>query len=224
MELKPGTLIVAQMHYHPSTNQAANKQPDPFKLQLRTTNVKPEYDLVFALIGNFSKPQQSGTGIVSDPNDPNSLSSFNIPANTSGKTITMRFTLPPMLNNAPTPHTYIYGVGAHMHYVGVKQTINMHRAIPTGDDPKEECMLSVPRWDFNWQQGYAYDVSDITKLPGMSPFDSLDIKCTYDNSMNNPFVVDALKDQGLSQPRDVQLGETTLDEMCLGVFEAVFKR
>lgn len=224
MEMKPGALVVAQMHYHPSTNQAANAQPDPFKLQLRTTTAPPEYNLVFALIGNFAKPVQNGTGILSDVNDPNSLSAFSIPANTSGKTITMRFTLPPMLNNAPTPHTYIYGVGAHMHYVGVKQTINMHRAIPTGDDPKEECMLSVPRWDFNWQQAYAYDVPDITKLPGMSPFDSLDIKCTYDNTMNNPAVADALKDQGLTAPRDVSLGETTLDEMCLGVFEAVYKR
>jgi len=224
MELKPGTLIVAQMHYHPSSDANANKQPDPFKLQLRATTTQPEYNLVFALIGNFAQPLQNGTGIYADPGDPNALSSFKIPANTKDKTVTMRFTLPPMINNAPTPHLYIYGVGAHMHYVGVKENVTIHRAIPTGDDPKDECLLSVPRWDFNWQQAYAYDVPDITKLPGMSPFDSFDIKCTYDNTMGNPFVVGALKDQGLSQPRDVNLGETTLDEMCLGVFEAVYKK
>jgi hypothetical protein len=40
----------------------------------------------------------------------------------------------------------------------------------------------------------------------------------YDNSMENQFVVNALKQQGLSAPRDVYMGETTLDEMCLGAF------
>ncbi len=31
-------------------------------------------------------------------------------------------------------------------------------------------------------------------------------------------------EQGLSQPTDVKLGETTLDEMCLGVYEILYKR
>jgi hypothetical protein len=36
--------------------------------------------------------------------------------------------------------------------------------------------------------------------------------------MQNAFVADALFEQGLTAPRDVVLGEETLDEMCLGVF------
>jgi hypothetical protein len=35
--------------------------------------------------------------------------------------------------------------------------------------------------------------------------------------MGNPFVQRALTEQGLTEPRDVALGEETLDEMCLGV-------
>jgi hypothetical protein len=31
-------------------------------------------------------------------------------------------------------------------------------------------------------------------------------------------VAQALQQQGLTEPRDVGLGEATLDEMCLGVF------
>jgi hypothetical protein len=61
-------------------------------------------------------------------------------------------------------------------------------------------------------------------LPGLSPFDTITLKCTYDNSMGNSKVVQALKEQGLSAPKDVHLGETTLDEMCLGVYEILFKR
>jgi hypothetical protein len=36
--------------------------------------------------------------------------------------------------------------------------------------------------------------------------------------MGNQFVQSALAEQGLSAPRDVRLGEATLDEMCLGIF------
>jgi hypothetical protein len=50
------------------------------------------------------------------------------------------------------------------------------------------------------------------------------MKCTYDNTLGNPKVVQALKEQGLSQPKDVSLGETTLDEMCLGAYEVIFRR
>jgi hypothetical protein len=44
------------------------------------------------------------------------------------------------------------------------------------------------------------------------------MRCTYDNSLGNGFVGQALQDQGLKQPIDVHLGEQTLNEMCLGVF------
>ena len=43
------------------------------------------------------------------------------------------------------------------------------------------------------------------------------MRCTYNNSMSNPFVAAALAEQGLDGPVDVYLGEETLDEMCLGV-------
>jgi hypothetical protein len=47
------------------------------------------------------------------------------------------------------------------------------------------------------------------------------MQCRYDNSMGNPNVRDALREQGLDAPRDVSMGEATLDEMCLGVFGVV---
>jgi hypothetical protein len=46
----------------------------------------------------------------------------------------------------------------------------------------------------------------------------LTFKCTYDNTMGNPKVVEALASQGIDTPHDVVLGENTLDEMCLGAF------
>lgn len=50
------------------------------------------------------------------------------------------------------------------------------------------------------------------------PGDVLRIKCTYDNTLDNAKVGASLLDRGLTLPQDVKLGETTLDEMCLGAF------
>ena len=49
------------------------------------------------------------------------------------------------------------------------------------------------------------------------------MRCTYDNSMDNPYVQKALQDQNLTSPVDVFLGEQTLDEMCLSALAIVYK-
>jgi hypothetical protein len=94
--------------------------------------------------------------------------------------------------------------------------IGITRAAP-GSEPADECLLQTPNWDFNWQRGYLYDVP-IEQAPSARAGDIINLRCTYDNSLNNSFVVEALEHQGLTEPRDVLLGEATLDEMCLGVF------
>ena len=48
------------------------------------------------------------------------------------------------------------------------------------------------------------------------------MRCTYDNTLNNPGVVEALGQQGLEEPVEVRLGEETLDEMCLGIYGIAF--
>ncbi len=54
--------------------------------------------------------------------------------------------------------------------------------------------------------------------PTLEPGAVLALRCTSDNSLSNGFVQAALREQGLTKPRDVALGEETLDEMCLGSF------
>jgi hypothetical protein len=99
-----------------------------------------------------------------------------------------------------------------MHYVGRGMRITLEHE--SGDS---ECLIETPAWDFNWQRGYAYDAT-YDQLPTMLGGDTLRMRCDYDNSMDNRFVVQALDDQGLSEPVDVPLGEDTLNEMCLGAF------
>ena len=100
--------------------------------------------------------------------------------------------------------------------------ISVERKSPTASDPASECLLQTPKWDFNWQRGYDYDGA-IDALPGLVAGDVLTFRCTYDNSLQNPFVKQALMQQMLSAPKDVTLGESTLDEMCLGALNVIYK-
>lgn len=91
------------------------------------------------------------------------------------------------------------------------------------EQPDEECLLKTPGWDFQWQRFYEYDTA-IEDLPFIRPGDTFEFKCTYDNSMDNPFVREALMEQGLTEPHDVVLGDQTLDEMCLIALTILYKQ
>jgi len=88
--------------------------------------------------------------------------------------------------------------------------------------PAQECLLHIPRWDFNWQRLYRFD-GPFEQLPMVRGGDKLRLRCTYNNSLNNPFVAKALADVGLSAPVDVGLGAQTLDEMCLAIVQVLYK-
>src|SRR5262249_33839906 len=144
---------------------------------------------------------------------------FRIPAGSPSHTETMRLTLPATINGVPTPELAVLGVGGHMHYVGRDVRVSYLRA----SDQSNQCLLDIPQWDFSWQRGYGFD-APIDQLPKMHPGDRIEVKCRYDNSFSNPFLTQALTEQGLTMPRDVVLGESTLDEMCLGAFTFLVKR
>lgn len=211
--LEAGSLLVMQIHYHPGGTTA---DPDATAVQMRFSDAPPEYYLTTALIGNDQTPKPGGDGLLPGPND-GAGPEFRIPAGAKGHTETMVFTLPGMLNGGPTPKIWIYNVGAHMHLVGVDQKISI-----THTDGAEECLLQEPQWDFSWQRGYAYD-APIESLPVFAPGDKLVNRCTYDNSKDNPALVDALLEQGYTDPVDVGMGESTLEEMCLSALGVLTK-
>ena len=218
--LAASSLLVMQIHYHP--HSAVRNDPDQTKVQLRFTAAAPDYIAVTSLIGNFNGPLGTGgDGLQPGPND-NGAPKFLIPANVSGHTETMRFTMPASQKGVPTPQVFLYSVGAHMHLVGVDEKLSVHYATPPQGAPADQCLLQVPQWNFNWQRAYVYD-TPIESLPVLHPGDQLTVRCGYDNTMKNPALADALSQQSLTAPRDVKLGETTLDEMCLGAFTFLAK-
>jgi hypothetical protein len=98
----------------------------------------------------------------------------------------------------------IYSAGFHQHLLGTSG----HLEIIRGDGTKE-CLLDVPRWDFHWQRSYSLEK---TKL--FRPGDQLGITCHWDNTEANQPVIGGVK----RAARDVNWGEGTADEMCLGTF------
>lgn len=206
MYVEAGSRVVVNVHYHPT---GAAELDDSTTVHMRRHVGPPAFVGLLALIGNRST---ESSGLLPGPNDPGGVPTFLIPAGAVGHTESMRIEVTPDL-----PELRLFGIGAHMHYVGTDMRIGIERPAPEPGVPAEECLLQTPRWDFQWQQGYDY-AADLDALPRVHPGDSVSLRCTYDNSLANPYVVQALAEQGLDAPEDVHLGESTLDEMCLGVF------
>jgi hypothetical protein len=98
----------------------------------------------------------------------------------------------------------IWNVGMHMHLFGTSGQLEL-RSIGGGN---EECLLDIPRWDFNWQMGH-----DLAAPAVLDVDEELHMRCTWDNSAENQPIVDG---EPIS-PMDRDWGDGTLDEMCLGV-------
>lgn len=213
--IQPNTNLIVNVHYHPTG--AGVETDDSTSIDLRWFDGLPEYTAQLQLLGNLGGPIGGSFGLQPGPNDRDGNIEFRIPAGVADHRETMFIQLP-----ASIPEdSRLWTVGTHMHYVGTDMLIGVKRFDPDPGQLSEECLLQTPQWDFNWQRGYDYD-APLDELPTATPGDVLFLRCTYDNSMSNPYVVEALDEQGLEGPIDVGLGEETLDEMCLGVFGLAF--
>ncbi|MFV8756729.1 hypothetical protein ACNOYE_39800 [Nannocystaceae bacterium ST9] len=195
LPMPAGSRIILAYHYHPNGAPAI----DQSSVALRWTETAPEVNAVMGLFGN-------GQGLEPGPNDPGGVPVFMIPANVADHTETMSFSIPDIV-----PPIDLFTVGTHMHYVGVDMRVWIER------DGQEICLIQTPRWDFNWQRNYDID-APIGDMPKIQGGDVIKLRCTYDNTLDNPFLVKALAEQGLSEPKTVVLGESSLDEMCLLLF------
>jgi hypothetical protein len=71
----------------------------------------------------------------------------------------------------------LYSVFPHAHYRGENVEVSLLRPGET----KEELILSLPKYDFNWQRGY-----DFAEPIKVTPGTKLVTRYQYDNSKNNP--------------------------------------
>jgi hypothetical protein len=194
-----GSKVIMAYHYHPT---GKGDEIDQSSIALRWTEEEPPLNAYMGQVGAIFDDDL----ILPGPNDPDGVPVFEIPPNVADHVETASFTIPDFI-----PPIELFSVGSHMHYVGVDMKIWIER------DGEEICLIQTPRWDFNWQRLYDYD-APIGQLPTLQGGDVLKMRCTYDNSLDNPFLVQALAEQGLSEPVPIYVGESSLDEMCALLF------
>jgi len=117
------------------------------------------------------------------------LSGMDIPAGTNNYTVRDSFTTPIDLE--------AISVTPHAHYLG--KTFLLTATLPDG---KQQTLLKISDWDFNWQEDCAY--KNRIRLPKGT---RLDAAITYDNSAENP-------NNPSSPPQRVKWGPMTTDEMA----------
>ena len=127
-----------------------------------------------------------------------------------GMAINPRFVIPAGDGNAEvrattplTRDTLVTAFTPHMHVRGKDMTYIAHYA-----DGTDETLLSVPKYDFNWQ--ITYELAKPKLLPKGT---KLEVIAHYDNSTANKFNPDPTK--------DVRWGDQTWEEMMIGFFSTV---
>ena len=207
----PGSHLIVQFHYHPGGQTHA---PDVSRIDLRLGGTQPRMMWTIGAVGNaFQAPE-----LLPGPNDPGGTPVFFVPREVADHRESMRFTI----DTDTTERFPIFFAYPHMHYIGVGLKVRITRAAPAAGEPADECLVNVDRWDFDWQRTYTYDAA-LDDAPTIGDGDVVEIDCTYDNTLGNPFVQRALAELGLDEPVDVFLGEESLDEMCLAMFGIAFE-
>ena len=102
-----------------------------------------------------------------------------------------------------TEDTYLYSLMPHMHVRGKDFTYTA--VYPDG---RSEVILSVPRYDFDWQLDY-----ELKKPLFLPKGTRLDCVAHFDNSIKNKFNPDPTK--------DVRWGDQTWEEMMIGWYTTV---
>jgi hypothetical protein len=125
----------------------------------------------------------------------------------SGSATQFRFAIPPNDPNYEVKATWTFrenvtllDLTPHMHLRG-----KAFKYVLTYPDGRTENLLTVPKYDFNWQLSYI--LAEPRKIPAGS---KIEATAWYDNSANNKYNPDPSK--------TVKWGDQTFDEMMIGFF------
>jgi hypothetical protein len=178
--MTPGSVLVIQMHYN---TVAWDGEPDQTAVELKLDDaVARSAESTF-----FTNPFWVTQGTMVIPaGDPDVSHSFSFD--------------PSLIYTGGAGFT-IYGSALHMHTRATRASLIVER------NGGNECLLDIPRWDFNWQMSYR-----LAQPYDFHPGDKLRIECHWDNSPENQPVVNGMQ----LPPQDLGWGEGTDKEMCLG--------
>jgi len=209
-----GSVVVLDMHYHPLPSVTEVDADTEYALQF--ADAVPMYIAAPIFMG-YADPKQpltsdtpiGSSALLVQPGEDNA--EFKIPAGAKDHVEEWTFTW-----KLPQSPLKVYFAASHMHYAGRDLKVTIEHKTPVGDEGAVECLEQTPAWDFNWQLGYSWDTS-YADLPTLRDGDTVHVRCTYDNVMQNRAIAAALSVQGKTEPVDILVGEDTLDEMCLSL-------
>jgi hypothetical protein len=181
IEIPPGSKLVVQMHYNTLSSPPA---PDQTSVLLKVDDTVTKK----AAMIPFTNPDWvTGNAPMDIPaNTPDTMHSYALDISPYAAYLTGNV----LASNQPFT---VYGAGLHMHTRGTHATTSIIRA----GSQTDECMLSIPRWDFHWQGSYAFSAPKT-----VNPGDQLSVECHWANG----------------GATDLYWGETTEDEMCLSMY------
>jgi hypothetical protein len=198
----PGASIVVNVHYHPT---GTTTEVDQTGVAIEWTTTPPAYHTTWFLLD-----LPFGASVLDGPHDDGGAQ-FRIPAGVKRHVETVALTIPDLI----PWDLKVFAITPHMHYLGTEMLVTVDRDLSDGlqDD---ECLIHTPNYRFDFQTSYVYDPST-GDLPVLHVGDTVKVRCTYDNSENNPFMPLALEASGSAEPHDVRWGEETGDEMCMAM-------
>jgi hypothetical protein len=127
-----------------------------------------------------------------------------------GNVLNARFQIPPHTDNYEVSasrtfaeDTLLTTMMPHMHVRGKSM-----KYVVTYPDGRQETLLNVPKYDFNWQ--HTYELRDPKLLPKGT---RLDVVATFDNSSNNVYNPDP--------SATVRWGDQTWEEMMIGFYSTL---
>lgn len=191
--VKPGSKVVLQMHYNTGAAPNASERTDQTSVELAVADtVKRKAFIMPWADPNWVRKHQMN--IPAGNPDVRHAFSFD-PTNF------LSFISGGLLKNNEAVR--IHSAGFHQHLLGTGGKMSITRA-----DGSSECLLDVPRWDFHWQRSYQFTAPKVLKVG-----EQLSLSCSWNNSDAFQPVIDGVR----QPPREVNWGEGTGDEMCLGI-------
>jgi hypothetical protein len=174
--LQPGSRLVMQVHYN---TEAARPRPDRSTVRLRLAG-SVDRRAVYLPVVDLS-------WLVS-------RQTFRIPARATNVPHAFTGDFSPLVRYLggfdPSRGYVVHSAALHMHRLGRTARLDVVRA-----SGEREGLLSIGRWDFDWQRDYRF-ADPVALAAG----DRLSIRCTHANPTR----------------RAVTWGEDSADEMCIG--------
>lgn len=187
--VKPGSVMVVQMHYN---TLVAEPAPDQSVIQVATSDTVERPARGFLV----TDPRWLGEGGMPIPaGDPAVKHEILLP----GKLLARFFGAGAGVTS-DDPWA-LHQAFIHMHNLGKSGRTTLVRANGT-----EQVILDVRDWDFNWQGTY-----NLERELLIEPGDSIRLECVFDNSQENQGFIDGVQQTA----QYVEWGDGSGDEMCL---------